>query len=214
MTPSIEYAPWHRFADWSDNGSFLPPEVLEKVNEEAFKKAFPKREALNDEIRKTTGADLKKTLKGHQGKQKMDTRNWRIWAASMKESRQENVYFIAGLPLQYWSFGGTPAQAGYSFGCEVPELWRFPNHSGLKALCSQKLGRDGIAPFEWLTEETAETFQLLEGLPTFSEWKKLRAGPHNPIHKEPEEDGELALHWKYLNYLKKKEQERIDGKDP
>jgi len=124
----------------------------------------------------------------------------------MKESRQENVYFIAGLPLQYWSFGGTPALAGYSFGCEVPELWRFPNHSGLKALCSQKLGRDGIAPFEWLTEETAETFQLLEGLPTFSEWKK----------KDPKwrTRNKLAQHQKYVRFLRKKEQEMIDGKDP
>ena len=33
MTLPIKYTPWHRFADWSEKGIFLPEEVLEKINE-------------------------------------------------------------------------------------------------------------------------------------------------------------------------------------
>ncbi len=214
MTLPIKYAPWHRFADWSDKGVFLPQEVLDKVNEEVFKKLRPKMADLNDEIRKTTGADLEKTAKSHRGRARMDTRNWRIWASSMKASRQENVYFIAGVPLRFWSFGGTDPSAGYALGSEVPELQQIPSEHGINLSPEQFSGHLSLSPvlagFEWLTKDTAENFKLLEGLSTFSEWGREMRSVYGP--KQWGGVGELRKHWNYVRFLMEKEQEMIDGK--
>jgi len=213
MTLPIKYTPWHRFADWSDRGVFLPEEVLEKVNKEVLKRLRPRMADLNDEIRKTTGADLEKTVKGHRGRARMDTRNWRIWASSKKAGIQENVYFIAGVPLQCWSFGGTDPSAGYALGCEVSELDQVPSEHGIKSLYAAWFSgsalQSTLAGFEWLTKDTAENFELLEDLPTFSEWGREMRSVYGP--KQWGGMGELRKHWNYVRFLMEKEQEMIDG---
>ena len=199
MLPLLEDSLCAGLNRWSVNGQYLPLDVLEKIKFAFYQWESLKRKGLHDDIRECP--DLTITEKKHQGKSRFGTWTDSVWRDSIKETREERVYFIGGLPLVRWSFGGTPAQAGYAFGCAVPELWRVPEKQGLKFLTT-----GDVAGFEWLTKETARNFELLGGLPTFSEWKK----------KDPKwrTRNKLAQHQKYVRFLRKKEQEMIDGKDP
>ena len=197
MLPLLEDSLCSGLKGWSVNGQYLPLDVLEKVKFAFYQRESLKRKELHEDILRCP--DLTITDKKHQGKPRLGMWNEAVWRDSIKETREERVYFIAGLPLVRWSCGGTPAQAGYAFGCAVPELWRVPEKQGLKFL---KTG--DVAGFEWLTRETAQKFELLGGLPTFSEWKK----------KDPKwrTRNKLAQHQKYVRFLRKKEQDMIDGK--
>ena len=201
MLPLLEDSLCSGLKRWSVRGKLLPLDVLEKIKFAFYQRESKKREDLHEDILRCP--DLTITEKKHQGKPRIGTWNEAVWRDSIKETRQESVYFIAGLPLVRWSFGGTPAEAGYAFGCAVPELQRVPEKQGLKSL-SFPLGFWGTAGFEWLTKETAQKFELLGGLPTFSEWKK----------KDPKwrTRNELAQHHKYVRFIRKKEQAMIDGK--
>ncbi len=195
MLPLLENSLCSGLKRWSVNEQCLPLEVLEKIKVAFYQRESLKRKDLHGEIRECR--DLKITEKKHQGKPRHGTWNEAVWRESIKETREERVYFIAGLPLVRWSFGGTPAERGYALGCEVPELQRVPDKQGLKI-------SDFPTGFEWLTKETGQNFELLGGLPTFSEWKK----------KDPKwrTRNKLAQHQKYVRFLWKKEQEMIDGK--
>ena len=204
MLPLLENSRCSGLKGWSVNGQCLPLDVLEKIKVAFYQRESLKRTGLHDDILRCP--DLTITAKKHQGKPRIGTWNEAVWRDSIKETRQESVYFIAGLPLVRWSFGGTPAEAGYAFGCAVPELWRVPEKQGLKFLKTGWPPTVGGWPagFEWLTKETAQNFELLGGLPTFSEWKK----------KDPKwrTRNKLAQHKKYVRFLWKKEQDMIDGK--
>jgi hypothetical protein len=203
MLPLLEDSLCSGLKRWSVKGKLLPLDVLEEIKVAFYQQESLKRKGLHDDIRECPY--LKITPKKHQGKPRIGTWNEAVWRDSIKETRQESVYFIAGVPLVYWSFGGTPASAGYSLGCAVPELQRVPEKQGLKALYPFRARtHGGTAGFEWLTEETAQKFELLGGLPTFSEWRK----------KDPKwrTRNELAQHHKYVRFLRKKEQAMIDGK--
>ena len=197
MLPLLENSLCSGLKRWSVNGQCLPLDVLEKIKVAFYQRESLKRKDLHEDILRCP--DLKITDKKHQGKPKIGTWNEAVWRESIKETREERVYFIAGLPLVRWSFGGTPAERGYAFGCEVPELWRVPDKQGLKFIFNR-----GLGGFEWLTKETGQNFELLGGLPTFSEWKK----------KDPKwrTRNKLAQHQKYVRFLWKKEQDMIDGK--
>ena len=193
MLPLLEDSRCSGLKRWSVNGQCLPLDVLEKVKIAFYQRESLKRTGLRDDILRCP--DLTITEKKHQGKPRIGTWNEAVWRDSIKETRQESVYFIAGLPLVRWSFGGTPAEAGYAFGCAVPELWRVPEKQGLK-FSGWPTG------FEWLTKETTQKFELLGGLPTFSKWKK----------KDPKwrTRNRLAQHQKYVRFLWKKEHEMIE----
>ncbi len=193
MLPLLEDSRCSGLKGWSVNGQCLPLDVLEKVKVAFYQRESLKRKELHEDI--LGCPDLTITDKKHQGKPRIGTWNEAVWRDSIKETREERVYFIAGLPLVRWSCGGTPAQAGYAFGCAVPELWRVPEKQGLKFLTT-----GDVTGFEWLTKETAQNFELLGGLPTFSEWKK----------KDPKwrTRNKLAQHQKYVRFLWKKEHER------
>ena len=190
---------------------------------------------LQEEEMKQKRSELNMTPKSHRGAP--DTPTWShyppsqmvgglpAWLWEMKASKQENVYFLAGLPLQYWSFGKRARELEKD--CEIDELGEIREKHGLKvisremmnSLCS-RTGVNGVFGFEWMTKEHIQNFGLSEDLPTFSEWKKQgmrcrkiggwRRGSFSGRNYRT--DDEIKRHWDYIGYLMEKEQEMIDGK--
>ncbi len=253
MTLPINYTPWHRFADWSDRGVYLPQEVLEKVNEEIFKKLLrphqsPLRslllrakEDLNYDIRgqyirgfnakidealeqKTSLELLEMGLVDDRGRKcechpgrfslnpdagtravggnpgllcealpwgvRMTAREWgrkhrklsssaEIWDSTFVVTGCQDVYFLGGLPLQYWSFGDR-------MGLKLPD----------KEMSEKTEWLSGN--WMWRDKGDVALYQLTDGLLAFGEY----GGAHS-------KDIDI---WTYTKYLNRQEQAMIDGK--
>ena len=189
---------------------------------------------LQEEEMKQKRSELNMTPKSHRGAP--DTPTWShyppsqmvgglpAWLWEMKASKQENVYFLAGLPLQYWSFGKRVRELEKD--CEIDELGEIREKHGLKVISPEMInslgnrtGVNGVIGFEWMTKEHIQKFGLSGDLPTFSEWKKQgmkcrkiggwRRGSFSGRNYRT--DDEIKRHWDYIGYLMEKEQELIDG---
>ena len=146
------------------------------IIQEVYQEGYQSKILLNNEIRKSTGL-LRKTSK-------------------LIGNKQERVYFLAGLPLQYWSFGG---------------------EMGLKAVDPKFIKRGWLPScFEWQTTEHSQKYKLLEGIPTFYKWywySSKRGELQNRVYGSNElcED-EYREHNNYVRFLIEKEQEFINSK--
>ena len=200
--------------------SKLPNDIIRRIIKEGYAKGIAEYwsrkvpEKHKASMKKLTinireGFHLRMTAKCHRGKLTTSCGKRHsdevCWQQAMKADRQETVYFLAGIPLRYWSFGGTHPRTCYGQGRVVEELQQTPDTQGLNAL--RELGRGDTAGFEWMTEDHAKNFKLLKGLPTFLECKNKmglqRGGAHG---------NELHNHWNYIRFLRGKEQDMIDGK--
>ena len=162
----------------------------------------PVRETLKWEIQQSIRSDLKKTLKSHLGKRRTDSNSESQKYLALSQRVQENVYFLAGIPLQYWSFG------------EYNWKWIGREGRGLKLSSITS-----PANFEWQTKDHIQNYQLVGDLPTFSKWKKENkkgrwTNRHPRSHKNTaiSKDSEWKLHNEYVTFLKEREQEMIDDK--
>ena len=117
---------------------------------------------LQEEEMKQKRSELNRTPKSHRGAllpQRYPPPSQMVgglpaWLWEMKASKQENVYFLAGLPLQYWSFGKSKWREDWK-DCEIDELGEIREKHGLKVISPEMInslgnrtGVNGVIGFE------------------------------------------------------------------
>ena len=100
----------------------------------------------------------------------------------------QDVYFLGGLPLIYWSFGG---QMGMKLLAEFTQPHRMM--------------------WMWRGTEDAVRYQLTDGLSTFDEARFLPPTPPPPCRARARYTNDIDI-WVYAEYLMKQEQNMIEGK--